>query len=176
VGGHGGTFRAHFGAAGTRGRNTHVCRRGGSTVQAAQLLTVRDAEALLGRAVNRLEPSGEVESRRSADFVCFGGRATRGPMVGEFVTLTAGPSGYADRNVPFFAVALEATNASADNPGRRSVSARWEQAGLKFALTYTCVSVVDSDDFAQLTSSKREHIAALARVVSDRVAGFLRRV
>ncbi|MGQ0824093.1 MAG: hypothetical protein ACT4OX_03495 [Actinomycetota bacterium] len=140
----------------------------------ARLLTFRDAEVLLGRAVNRLEPSDEIESRRVADFVCFGGRAARGPMVGEFVSLAAGPSGYAPRHVPFFSVALESTHASAEHPSRCSISARWEQAGLKFALTYTCISVVDSDDVDDLTTSKRDLIAALARLVSDRVTGILR--
>jgi hypothetical protein len=145
-------------------------------MEAAQLLTVRDAQVLLGRAVGRVEPSDEARAtaRRQSDFVCFGGRAKGPTMLGEFVSLAAGPSANGARNVPFFSVALEGTRASADNPCRRSVSARWEQAGLRFALTYTCIARADSEDVSALTNAKREQVAALARLVSDRITSFLR--
>jgi hypothetical protein len=149
--------------------------RGEREVQAAELLTVRDAQVLLGRPVGRIEPSDDagVPARKPSDFVCFGGRAKGPTMVGEFVSLAAGPSANGARNVPFFSVALEGTRASADNPCRRSVSARWEQNGLRFSLTYTCIALADSDDVSALTNAKREPVAALARLVSDRVSSFL---
>jgi hypothetical protein len=144
-------------------------------MQAAELLTVRDAQVLLGRPVGRIEPSdgAGAQPRKPSDFVCFGGRAKGPTMVGEFVSLAAGPSANGARHVPFFSVALEGTRASADNPCRRSVSARWEQAGLRFSLTYTCIARADSDDVSALTNAKREPVAALARLVSDRVTSFL---
>lgn len=131
------------------------------------LLTPRDAQALLGLTVERLEPSSE--DRRRASFVCFGARGSRPAIVCEMLSLASAPAGR-PADVPFVSVAVS-TDRSAPNP-RRTVSARWEQGGLKFALTYTCVAAADDDEVADAATGKRSAIAALARVVSERLSAL----
>ena len=147
---------------------------GVGSLNTARLLTSRDAAALLGRGVDRLEPTSGDTAARADDFVCFGGKDVRSPVVGEFISLASAPGVRRDRDVPFFAVAMEATPGSSDNPPRRTVSAKWEQAGTRYALTYTCVSVADTADIDARTKLLRERVAALARLVSDRVASVAR--
>jgi hypothetical protein len=136
-------------------------------VDAEQLLTPRDAQALLGVVVERMEPSGA--DQRRASFVCFGARGTRAPIVAEMVSLASATSGRRG-DVPFVSVAVD-TDRSQPLP-RRTVCAKWEEHGWRFALTYTCVAATDSDELVDCTAGKRGAIAALARVVSERLAAL----
>lgn len=139
---------------------------GALRVDAEQLLTPRDAEALLGVAVERMEPSG---AGRRTSFVCFGARGTRMPIVAEMVALASATSGRRG-DVPFVSVSVD-TDRSQPLP-RRTVCAKWEEQGVRFALTYTCVAAADSEDLVDRTAGKRGAIAALARVVSERLAAL----